>query len=110
MLDGSCPVEFTLSILDGKWTFLIMRDLLGGVRRFGELRNSLRPISPKTLTDRLRALEEQEIITRTIFSEVPLQVEYRLTERGKSMKPIFQAMITWAETVDPGLTKETCED
>lgn len=105
MKDGDCPVEYTLQILDGKWTFLIIRDLLMGIKRFGELRASLSPISPKTLTDRLRELEEQDIVKRTLFSEVPLHVEYELTERGHTLKPIFQAMVTWAEG-DPG--KKPC--
>ncbi len=99
MIDSTCPdsIEPVLEMLEGKWTLLILRDLFNGIKRFGEMRRSLHPISPKTLTDRLRMLEEQGIVTRTIFSEVPLHVEYELTVRGQRLQPIFAAMRTWAE-------------
>ncbi|BCL79975.1 helix-turn-helix transcriptional regulator [Ktedonobacteria bacterium brp13] len=96
MINRKCPIERTLEVLDGKWTILILRDLFTGVKRFGELRRSLQTISPKMLTERLRALEEQGIVERIVFSEVPLHVEYQLTERGQSIRPIFDAMKTWA--------------
>lgn len=99
MIDAACSdsIEPILEILEGKWTLLLLRELFNGVKRFGELRRSLDPISPKTLTDRLRMLEEQGILTRTIFSEVPLHVEYELTERGQRLQPIFAAMKAWLE-------------
>lgn len=99
MIDAACSdsIEPILEILEGKWTLLLLRELFNGVKRFGELRRSLDPISPKTLTDRLRMLEEEGILTRTIFSEVPLHVEYELTERGQRLQPIFAAMKAWLE-------------
>lgn len=105
MTDISCfqPIGRAVEVLEGKWTILILRDLFSGITRFGELRRSLAPISPKTLADRLRLLEEQGIVTRTIYSEVPLHVEYKLTERGQRLRPIFEAMTTWVltEEADP---------
>jgi DNA-binding HxlR family transcriptional regulator len=103
MFNKKCALEYTLDILEGKWTILILRNLASGMKRFGELRRTLYPISPKTLTDRLRMLEEQGIITRTIYSEVPLHVEYELTARGRSLEPIFEAMKIWARSQDASL-------
>lgn len=99
MIDPACPgsIEPILEILGSKWTLLLLHQLCGGgTRRFGELRRALHPISPKTLTDRLRLLEERGIISRTIYSEVPLHVEYQLTERGKRLQPIFSAINAWS--------------
>jgi DNA-binding HxlR family transcriptional regulator len=108
MTDISCfqPIGRTVEILEGKWTILILRDLFSGMKRFGEFRRSLAPISPKTLTDRLRLLEEQGIVTRTVYSEVPLHVEYELTERGQRLRPIFEAMTTWALAEDATSQRE----
>ena len=92
-----CPIESLLEILDGKWTLLLLHSLFSGVKRFGELRSALHPISPKTLTDRLRFLEARGIVTRTVYSEVPLHVEYELTERGRRLEPIFIAMRAWVQ-------------
>ena len=106
MINAACSdsIEPVLEMLEGKWTLLLLRDLFNGVKRFGELRRSLDPISPKTLTDRLRMLEEQGILTRTLFSEVPLHVEYELTERGQRLQPIFAAMKAWIEP-DPAWSR-----
>lgn len=90
-----CPIERTLRVLDTKWTALLMRDLLGGTRRFSELRRSLEGISPKTLTGRLRTLEEQGIVHRTIHAEVPPRVEYTLTDYGQTLRPVLEAMAAW---------------
>lgn len=90
-----CPIERTLQIIGSKWTLLILRDLLEGTKRFGELSRSLNGISPKTLSERLRQLEEQQIIKRTIYPEVPSRVEYSLTERGKSLRDVLDAMRDW---------------
>lgn len=92
-----CPIERAVSILDGKWTLLILRELFGGTRRFGELRAVLKDVSPKTLTDRLRALEEQGVVTRTIYPEIPPRVEYRLTKKGREAKPVIEALRDWGE-------------
>src|SRR5690349_20552034 len=93
-------------MLEGKWTLQLLRDLFNGLKRFGELRRSLHPISPKTLTERLRLLEERGIVTRTIYSEVPLHVEYELTERGQRLQPIFAAMRAWTQSEEVGAKEE----
>ena len=90
-----CSIEKALSILGGKWTFLILRDLFGGTRRFGELRRSLEGVSPKTLSQRLKELESKDIIIRTAYPTIPPSVEYSLTEKGKSLKPIIKEMKAW---------------
>ncbi|WP_067847276.1 winged helix-turn-helix transcriptional regulator [Nocardia lijiangensis] len=94
---SGCGVERTLKVLDGKWTTLIVRELLSGPKRFGDLRTALGSPSAKTLTDRLRALEHQRILTRTVYAEVPPRVVYRLTEDGESLSGILYAMLKWGE-------------
>ncbi|GAA1799679.1 helix-turn-helix domain-containing protein [Luedemannella flava] len=94
-VDESCPVAQAVAVLDGKWTILIIRDLLGGVRRFSELRASLVGISPKTLTDRLRALEADGVVKRTIYAEIPPRVEYGLTATGRQLGPVIDALAAW---------------
>ena len=91
----NCPVARTVNVIGGKWTLLILRDLFDGTRRFGELRASLTGISPKTLTEKLRILEQEGIIERKIYPEVPPRVEYSLTKRGQMLEPIFEAMRAW---------------
>ena len=90
--DGTCPVARAIAVLDGKWTILVIRDLLPGTRRFGELRASLTGISPKTLTDRLRDLEATGLVQRTMYAEIPPRVEYELTERGRALGPVLAAL------------------
>ena len=90
-----CPVERALEVIGGKWTMLILRELYFGTRRFGELRVALTGISPKTLTERLRILEQQGIVARKIYPEVPPRVEYSLTGRGRTLGPIIDAMREW---------------
>ena len=90
-----CTVERTVNVIGGKWTTLIVRELLGGTKRFGEIRTSLTGVSPKTLTDRLRELEAHGILEREVYAEVPPRVEYSLTERGRALRPIFDAMSEW---------------
>jgi DNA-binding HxlR family transcriptional regulator len=92
-----CGIERALDVLDGKWTTLVLRELLGGPKRFGELRTALGKPSPKTLTDRLRLLEHQGILTRTVYAEVPPRVVYELTERGQSLRSVLIAMLTWGD-------------
>ncbi|MCP2295514.1 transcriptional regulator, HxlR family [Nocardia amikacinitolerans] len=94
---SGCGVERTLKVLDGKWTTLIVRELLSGPKRFGDLRTALGSPSAKTLTDRLRALEHQRILTRTVYAEVPPRVVYQLTEDGESLSDILYAMLKWGE-------------
>jgi DNA-binding HxlR family transcriptional regulator len=93
--DGSCPVSRAVEVLDGRWTILVVRDLLGGTRRFGELRESLAGISPKTLTDRLRSLEARGLVVRTMYPEIPPRVEYSLTPAGRSLEPVLAALADW---------------
>ena len=88
-------MERTLDIIGNRWTSLIVRELLMGTKRFSELRRNLQGISPKTLSERLAALEDEGILTRTLYPEVPPRVEYRLTEKGRSLAPIFEAMREW---------------
>ena len=87
-----CPVTACAEILSGKWTILLIRDLADGRSRFSELERSLEGISPRTLSLRLRALEEQGIIERRTFPEVPPRVEYSLTAKGKALVPIIEDM------------------
>jgi DNA-binding HxlR family transcriptional regulator len=91
-----CPVNRALEVMGGKWTPQILHELLYSEnRRFGELRKALPGVSPKTLTERLRQLEEQGIVERTIYPEIPPRVEYRLTLHGRSLGKIIQAMLEW---------------
>ena len=90
--NDSCPVCRTAEIVCGKWTLLIIRDLAEGRSRFCELERSLAGISPRTLSLRLRALEEEGICERRTFSEVPPRVEYALTEKGRALVPIVEDM------------------
>lgn len=93
----ACPVEVTLLLLSNKWTILILRDLLTGTKRFGELKKSLSGVSQKVLTANLRSLEEKGIIEREVFPEVPPRVEYTLTDLGKTLEPIIDSMHAWGE-------------
>lgn len=90
-----CPVATTVSIIGSKWKLLIMRNLLVRPWRFNELKKDLDGISHKVLTDSLRSMEEDGIITRTVYPEVPPRVEYALSELGESMRPILDAMQKW---------------
>lgn len=91
----ACPVATTVQMVGSKWKLLILRNLLARPWRFNELRKNLEGISQKVLTDSLRSMEEDGIITRTVYPEVPLRVEYSLSELGKSMRPIIKAMEQW---------------
>ena len=93
--DERCVVERTADVIGGKWTTLILRELLKETRRFGELRAALTGISPKTLTDRLRELEDCGVLKRTVYPEVPPRVEYTLTEKGEALRDIVDAMAAW---------------
>lgn len=93
----ACPVETTLSLIGDKWKVLILRDLLPGKKRFGELKRSVGSVSQKVLTSQLRDMEESGLISRKVYAEVPPRVEYSLTELGESLKPILDSMQTWGE-------------
>lgn len=92
-----CPVETTLILMGDRWKTLIIRDLLTGTKRFGELKRSLNGISQKVLTQHLRAMEHSGLITRKVYAEVPPKVEYSLTKTGHSLKIIIEAMWKWGE-------------
>jgi len=92
-----CPVEVTLSLMGDKRKILIIRDLLTGTKRFGELRKSLTGVSQKVLTQHLRKMEENGLVNREVFAEVPPRVEYSLTEVGHSLKIILDVMWQWGE-------------
>jgi DNA-binding HxlR family transcriptional regulator len=95
--ERGCPIERAVDVLDGKWTLLILRELFQGKQRFGELRATLSGISPKTLTERLRFLENRGVVQRTIFPEIPPRVEYCLTARGQEARPVIEALRDWGE-------------
>lgn len=92
-----CPVATTVQMIGSKWKLLILRNLLVRPWRFNELQKSLEGISQKVLTDSLRSMEEDGIITRTVFPEVPPHVEYALSETGETMRPILKSMEKWGK-------------
>lgn len=93
----ACPVETTLMLIGDKWKVLILRDLLPGTKRFGELKRSLGSVSQKVLTAQLRDMEEKGLLERKVYAEVPPRVEYTLTALGQSLRPILDAMAGWGE-------------
>lgn len=93
----ACPVETTLSLIGDKWKVLILRDLLTGTKRFGELKKSIGSISQKVLTNQLRQMEADGLVHREVYAQVPPKVEYSLTNLGWSLRPILDAMWTWGE-------------
>lgn len=90
--DVSCPVQRTAKVLDGKWTILVLRDLLSGTKRYSELQRSLVGISPRLLASRLKALEAQGLVRRTAYATVPPTTQYALTPQGAGVLPVVQAM------------------
>ncbi len=93
----ACPVETTLQLIGNKWQVLILRDLMPGTKRFGELQRSVGHVSQKVLTQQLRAMEASGLVTRTVYAEVPPRVEYSLTETGRSLKPVLDSMSAWGQ-------------
>lgn len=91
----ACPVELTVGLIGDKWKILIIRDLLTGTKRFGELKKSLNNITQKVLTNKLREMEASGLIKRKVYPEVPPRVEYSLTTTGLSLKPILDSMVIW---------------
>ncbi|PXX51429.1 HxlR family transcriptional regulator [Hungatella effluvii] len=91
----ACPVETTLMLISDRWKVLIIRDLLDGTKRFGELKKSIGSISQKVLTSNLREMEGDGLVNRKVYAEVPPRVEYTLTDTGYSLKPILDAMVEW---------------
>jgi len=91
----ACPVELTLLLISNKWKVLIIRDLLDGTKRFSELKKSINSISQKVLTSNLREMEENDLLTRKVYPEVPPRVEYTLTDIGYSLKTLLDDMDKW---------------
>ncbi len=90
-----CPVETTISLIGSKWKVLILRDLMDGEKRFGELKKTLGNVTQKVLTAQLRDMEASGLLSRTVYAEVPPRVEYKLTELGCSLQPVLSAMGEW---------------
>lgn len=96
---GTCPVETAVRALDGKWTMLVVRELMGGPRRYGELSDALVGVSPKTLVERLRYLEGQGVLLRTSYAERPRRVDYRLTPLGWELTGLVRELWRWGARV-----------
>ena len=92
------PVETTLLLIGDKWKVSILRDLMEGTKRFGELKKSIGTVTQKVLTAQLRAMEESGLVHRKVYAQVPPKVEYSLTETGRSLKPVLDAMLEWGES------------
>lgn len=99
----ACPVELTLALIGDKWKLLILRDLLNGTKRFGELKKSIGTVSQKVLTANLRDMEANGLLTRKVYAEVPPRVEYTLTQLGYSVKPVLDAMAAWGTAYKAGI-------
>ncbi len=111
-LDGRkfhCPVELVIELISGKWKLLILRELMSGTKRFSQLQRSIPGITQKMLTKQLRELERAGLVRRKVYPEVPPRVEYSLTELGRSLEEIFEAMHRWGERYmkEMGTTRET---
>ncbi len=104
-----CPVEATVTLIGNKWRMLIIRDLLDGTKRFNELKRSVGGISQKVLTENLRILEENGLVVRTIYNEVPPKVEYSLTETGMSLKPVFTLIRDWGTQYLKRMNIDECD-
>jgi DNA-binding HxlR family transcriptional regulator len=100
-----CPVETTLMLISDRWKVLILRDLMPGTKRFGELKKSIGHVTQKVLTANLRDMEAQGLLKRKVYAEVPPRVEYTLTELGYSLKPILDAMGAWGERYKSSIRK-----
>lgn len=105
----ACPVETTLTLISDKWKVLILRDLMPGTKRFGELKKSIGHVSQKVLTSQLRQMEQSGLVSRKVYAEVPPRVEYTLTDLGYSLQPIMDAMWSWGETYKKKLSAEESE-
>ena len=93
----ACPVETTLTLISDKWKVLILRDLMPGTKSFGELKKSIGTVTQKVLTAQLRQMEASGLLTRTVYAEVPPRVEYTLTDLGRSLRPVLDAMEAWGK-------------
>ena len=106
-----CAVEATLSLIDGKWKGVILYHLLEGTLRFGELRRRMPNVTQRMLTNQLRELEEDGLITRKIYAQVPPRVDYSMTKRGRSLQPVITALKSWGDAnILSGLAAEPARD
>ncbi len=103
----ACPVETTLMLIGDKWKVLIIRDLMTGTKRFGQLKKSVSGISQKVLTANLRSMEDNGLLTREVYPEVPPRVEYTLTPLGRSMQPILDSMAEWGNSFKQSFEENT---
>ncbi|MBX8937608.1 helix-turn-helix domain-containing protein [Enterococcus gilvus] len=103
----NCPVETTLLLISNRWKILIIRDLMDGKKRFGELKHSIGNISQKVLTANLRDMEAQNLVHRKVFPEVPPRVEYQLTEIGYSLQPVLNSLSDWGENYKSKVAEST---
>ena len=94
--DGRCPIEDTLNLIAGRWMIVILWWLQGGELRFGELRRRIPSVTPKMLTQQLRQMEEEGLVSREIFAEIPPKVVYSITERGLSLRPVLKSLYDWS--------------
>ncbi len=97
LCDDECPVKKTAGVIEGKWTTLVIRELLPGKKRYSEIQRALEGISPKVLTSRLRLLEERKLVTRTVYATVPPTTEYELTKLGNKLKGVLNAMAEFGQ-------------
>lgn len=104
-----CDVELTLMLISDRWKILIIRDLLTGTKRFGELKKSVHGISQKVLTAHLREMESDGLVNRKIYAQIPPRVEYSLTETGWSLKPVLDKMAEWGKDYRAKISKEVKE-
>ncbi|MDR1744969.1 MAG: helix-turn-helix transcriptional regulator [Planctomycetota bacterium] len=102
----ACPVETTLRLIGNKWKIFVLRELLPGVKRFGELQKAIPGISQKVLTQNLRAMEKDGLVVREVFAEVPPRVEYRLSELGHTLRPIIAGLWDWGMRYKKGFSEE----
>lgn len=91
----ACPVETTLMLIGDKWKVLILRELMSGTKRFGQLKKAIGHVTQKVLTAQLRDMEDKGLLTRKVYAEVPPRVEYTLTETGYSLRPVLDSMVAW---------------
>lgn len=97
LCDEECPVKKTAEVIEGKWTTLVIRELLPGKKRYSEIQRALDGISPKVLTSRLRLLEERKLVSRTVYATVPPTTEYELTKLGNRLKGVLNAMAEFGQ-------------
>ena len=102
----ACPVETALALMGDRWKVLIVRELLTGTKRFGQLKKALEGVSQKVLTQHLRAMEENGLVHRKVYAEVPPRVEYSLTELGRSLRPVHDALWRWGEEYKAGRAED----